>query len=60
MAMCELAWTSFNANAGWVELPPQGTAKEPRFHPTQKPVKLYNWLYDRFKIRAPMFQLARP
>lgn len=26
------------------ECAPQGSAKEERFHPTQKPVKLYAWL----------------
>lgn len=43
MAMCEYAWTSFNENAKWIELPPQGSAKEQRFHPTQKPIALYKW-----------------
>jgi hypothetical protein len=33
MAMCEYAWTSFDDNAKWIELAPQGTASEPRFHP---------------------------
>jgi len=44
MAMCEYAWTSFNDNAKFIELAPQGTVNEKRFHPTQKPIKLYNWL----------------
>lgn len=43
MAMCEYAWTSFNANAKVFEHVPQGTKKDPRFHPTQKPVPLYHW-----------------
>lgn len=43
MAMCEYAWTSFNANAKMFKCAPQGTAREPRFHPTQKPVALYTW-----------------
>lgn len=43
MAMAEYAWTSFNANAKVYEAAPQSTAQEPRFHPTQKPVKLYQW-----------------
>lgn len=37
MAMCEYAWTSFNANAKLWEYTPQDAY---RFHPTQKPVDL--------------------
>ncbi len=48
MAMCEYAWTSFNDNAKLFECAPQGTAQKPRFHPTQKPVKLYSWILDRY------------
>ena len=48
MAMAEYAWTSFNDNAKVFECAPQGTAQEPRFHPTQKPVKLYSWILDRY------------
>lgn len=48
MAMCEYAWTSFNANAKVFECVPQGTRKDPRIHPTQKPVKLYRWLLEKY------------
>ena len=48
MAMAEYAWTSFNWNAKVFECAPQGTAKEERFHPTQKPVKLYSWQLGLF------------
>lgn len=48
MAMCEYAWTSFNANAKVFECVPQGTKKDPRFHPTQKPIKLYQWILERY------------
>lgn len=48
MAMCEYAWTSFNGNAKLIRMPPQGTSAERRFHPTQKPVKLYSWLLGRY------------
>ena len=48
MAMCEYAWTSFTGNAKLFECAPQGTANETRFHPTQKPVKLYNWVLSMF------------
>jgi site-specific DNA-methyltransferase (adenine-specific) len=43
MAMCEYAWTNFKGNAKIARFAPQGTAKERRIHPTQKPVALYKW-----------------
>lgn len=30
------------------EAAPQGTSKEQRFHPTAKPIKLYEWIIDRY------------
>jgi len=48
MAMCEYAWTSFNDNAKWFECAPQGSANDQRIHPTQKPVRLYEWLLDKY------------
>ena len=48
MAMCEYAWTSFNGNAKIFECAPQGTAKDKRIHPTQKPVKLYEWMVKNY------------
>lgn len=48
MAMCEYAWTSINGNAKLFEHSPQGSAAEPRFHPTQKPIVLYSWLLSRY------------
>lgn len=45
MAMCEYAWTSFNSNAKVFEYAPQDTT---RFHPTQKPVALYAWIYKLY------------
>lgn len=48
MAMCEYAWTSFNSNAKWFECAPQGTKKEPRFHPTAKPIALYQWILQNY------------
>lgn len=47
MAMCEYAWTSLNENAKLFECAPQGTNGE-RFHPTQKPVKLYEWILNKY------------
>ena len=46
MAMCEYAWCSFNDNAKIIEISSQGIAN--RFHPTQKPVALYEWIYSRY------------
>lgn len=42
-ASCEYAWTSFNRSAKTFYLRPQN-ADNMRIHPTQKPVKLYEWL----------------
>lgn len=47
MAMAEYAWTSFNDNAKVFEAAPQGKPGD-RFHPTQKPVDLYRWIYARY------------
>ena len=44
MAMAEYAWLSSDANSKVFSAAPQGTKKDPRIHPTQKPVKLYEWL----------------
>lgn len=53
-ADCELAWTSFKTAVRrfrfrWAGML-QGDAKnkEVRIHPTQKPVKLYQWLLDNY------------
>ena len=49
-ADCELAWTSFQSSVRkikwlWHGMRQQNMKnKEKRFHPTQKPVKLYEWL----------------
>lgn len=48
MAMCEYAWTSFNDNAKLYECAPQGKKTDPRFHPTQKPVSLYEWIINKY------------
>jgi len=48
MAMCEYAWISFNANSKIFDGAPQGTVADPRIHPTQKPVALYEWLMKNY------------
>ena len=45
MAMAEYAWTSFNSNAKVFESQPQDSK---RFHPTQKPVALYAWIFKNY------------
>lgn len=45
MSMIEYAWCSMNRNAKLYEC--SSTSSE-RFHPTQKPVRLYEWTLDRF------------
>lgn len=48
MAMCEYAWTSFNSNAKIFKFSPMGRPDDPRFHPTQKPIALYEWILNRY------------
>ena len=48
MAMCEYAWTNMDANAKMFRMSPMGNPKNPRFHPTQKPVELYAWLLQHY------------
>lgn len=49
---CELLWTSFNRNSTKIiEIEYNGLLgkeKQPRFHPTQKPVALYKWLLTNY------------
>ena len=49
MAMAEYAWTSFNENAKIFKCAPQGKPGDPRFHPTQKPLALYEWVLSRYE-----------
>jgi site-specific DNA-methyltransferase (adenine-specific) len=45
MSQIEIAWTSFDSPARIVKI--NNTDKN-RFHPTQKPVKLYEWIYMNY------------
>lgn len=53
-ADCELAWTSFKKSVRLFRFRWQGMLqgdmknKEIRFHPTQKPVALYQWIISKF------------
>ena len=48
MAMCEYAWMSFDKSAKCFEYKPQGDKNDPRFHPTQKPIALYEWILKMY------------
>lgn len=52
MSPVEYAWTSFNRNAALFEYTSSGTKSQPRFHPTQKPVALYEWQLANFAERG--------
>jgi site-specific DNA-methyltransferase (adenine-specific) len=45
MAMTEYAWTNISGNAKIFECAPQDKW---RFHPTQKPQKLYSWVLGKY------------
>ena len=44
-AMAEFAWTSFKNGA---KIYKKTANQDNRIHPTQKPVKLYEWLLDNY------------
>ena len=48
MAMCELAWTSFDTPTKIYKKRVVGADKDGRIHPTQKPVALYTWLLNNY------------
>lgn len=47
MSMCEIAALSqgLSTVSKWIEIAPQDPN---RFHPTQKPVRLYEWIYQKY------------
>lgn len=46
LAMCELAWTSFSKPAKMYTK--SVLTEKNKIHPTQKPVKLYEWILDNY------------
>lgn len=51
LSMCELAWSSFDKKCNMFEFLWAGFKKaiqEERYHPTQKPVRLYDWIYANY------------
>lgn len=49
----EMAWTSFDCTAPIVRISNTGgNNKDKKIHPTQKPVKLYEWLLEKFAVEG--------
>lgn len=48
MAQAEFAWVSFDGTSKIWTGAPQGTKKDERIHPTQKPIALYAWIFDKY------------
>ncbi len=54
MSMAEIAYLSeqLGTTSKIFRCMPQGTTDEPRIHPTQKPVALYTWIFQRYAERG--------
>mgnify|MGYP001625335324 CR=1 FL=1 len=48
MAQCEYAWTSFKENAKIFRHTSQRSKEEEHFHPTEKPIALYEWIFAKY------------
>ena len=48
MSMCEYAWTSFNDNSKIYKQSSHRDATSGKFHPTEKPIALYEWLLSKY------------
>ena len=48
----EMAWTSFNKVTRMVDIHRTHIWQEKPIHPTQKPVKLYDWILDRYAMES--------
>lgn len=48
MSMCEYAWTSFQSNAKVCKFSSLRDNTSGKFHPTEKPIKLHEWLLSRY------------
>lgn len=48
MAMCEYAWTSFKGNAKLFKFPSIRKGYSGKFHPTEKPIELYQWILRNY------------
>jgi site-specific DNA-methyltransferase (adenine-specific) len=45
-SMYEYAWTSFNTTSKGIKFNP--ASDRPKQHPTQKPIKLYDWIFKNY------------
>ena len=48
MAQCEYAWTNFKDNAKIFKHTSQRPKDELHFHPTEKPISLYAWIFQKY------------
>ena len=48
MAPCEYAWTSFKENCRMFEYTSLRNETSGKFHPTEKPMALYDWIFRCF------------
>lgn len=48
MAQCEYAWTSFKDNAKIFRHTSLRSKDEEHFHPTEKPISLYQWIFEKY------------
>lgn len=48
MAQCEYAWTSFKDNAKIFRHTSLRSRDEDHFHPTEKPIALYSWIFAKY------------
>lgn len=48
MAPVEYAWTSFSENAAMFQYSSKRDEKSGAFHPTEKPIALYDWIFSRW------------
>ncbi len=48
----EMAWTSFNKVTRMVDIHRTHIWQEKPIHPTQKPIKLYDWILDRYAMES--------
>lgn len=48
MADAEIAWTSFTKSVKMFRMHHFSSGYDNKIHPTQKPIKLYNWIYHNY------------
>lgn len=48
MSPAEYAWTSFNENCRVFEHTSSRDATSGKFHPTEKPIALYRWIFKHY------------